>query len=113
MEPTSDQRGTPGACPFLGLVVWRGERTAVRKVGGFIKAMRLSALDPLGRGRGGRSANARPAAAEFTMRGMTGRTVDFAIERVDVDDLMQRSTWWCSLVAIPPAGKFGRSGPAS
>jgi hypothetical protein len=40
------------------------------------------------------------------MRGMTGRTVDFAIERVDVDDLMQRSTWWCSLVAIPPAGKI-------
>ena len=38
---------------------------------------------------------------------MTGRTVDFAIERVDVDvdDPMQTSTW-CSLVDLPPAGKF-------
>jgi hypothetical protein len=40
-------------------------------------------------------------------RGMTGRTVDFAIARVDVDDPMQTSTW-CSLFDVPPAGKFRR-----
>jgi hypothetical protein len=40
---------------------------------------------------------------------MTGRTVDFVIERVDVDvgDPMQTSTW-CSLVDVPAAGKFRR-----
>jgi len=38
---------------------------------------------------------------------MTGRSVGFAIERLDVDDPMQTSTW-CSLVDVPPAGKFRR-----
>jgi hypothetical protein len=38
---------------------------------------------------------------------MTGRTVDVAIERVEVDDPMQTSTWW-SLVDVSPAGKFRR-----
>ena len=38
---------------------------------------------------------------------MTGRTVDFAIARVDVDDPMQTSTL-CSLVGVPPAEKFRR-----
>jgi hypothetical protein len=40
--------------------------------------------------------------------GMTGRSVDFAIERADVDEPMQTSTW-CSLVDVPP----GREIPAA
>ena len=38
---------------------------------------------------------------------MTGRSVGFAIERLDVDDPMQTSTW-CSFVDVAPAEKFWR-----